>query len=76
MVLNDVKDDRFYALIWLEREGELIAVDARPSDALALALRHDSPIYVKERVLQHCRFKAASEKVNQEALRQWLEEPG
>jgi uncharacterized protein len=73
VVLNEVKDDTFYALIWLEREGELIAVDSRPSDALALALRHDSPIYVEERVLQQCRVKAASEKVNHEKVQKWLE---
>ena len=73
VVLNELKDDTFYALIWLEREGELIAVDSRPSDALALALRYDSPIYVEERVLQQCRFKAASERINNEELRKWLE---
>src|ERR687886_2863525 len=52
VVVNELKDDTFYALIWLERNGELISIDSRPSDALALALRHDCPIYVEERVLQ------------------------
>src|SRR6058998_2644791 len=41
VVVNELKEDTFYALIWLEREGELISVDSRPSDALALALRLD-----------------------------------
>ena len=75
VVLNELKEDTFYALIWLEREGELIAVDSRPSDALALALRHDCPIYVEERVLQACRIsQTVSERVNHEELRKWLQD--
>src|SRR5437016_7552830 len=38
VVVSDLKDDTFYALIWLEREGQMMSVDSRPSDALALAL--------------------------------------
>src|SRR5579875_4101835 len=41
VVVSELKDETFYAVIWLEREGELICVDSRPSDALALALRLD-----------------------------------
>ena len=44
VVVSELKEDTFYAVIWLEREGKLISVDSRPSDALALALRHDCPI--------------------------------
>jgi uncharacterized protein len=74
VVVSELKDDTFYALIWLERNGELISVDSRPSDALALALRHDCPIYVEERVLQSSKSSASvSEKVNNEELRKWLE---
>ncbi len=74
VVVSELKDDTFYALIWLERNGELISVDSRPSDALALALRHDCPIYVEERVLQSSKMStASSEKVNSEELRKWLE---
>ena len=51
-MVSELKDDTFYAVIWLERSGELISVDSRPSDALALALRLDCPIYVEETVLQ------------------------
>ena len=47
-----MKDDTFYALIWLERDGEMISIDSRPSDALALALRLDCPIYVEDTVLK------------------------
>jgi bifunctional DNase/RNase len=74
VVVNDLKDDTFYALIWLERNGELISIDSRPSDALALALRLDCPIYVEEEVLKSSKLSTAvSEKVNNEELRKWLE---
>src|ERR1017187_6128950 len=52
VVVSELKDDTFYAVIWLERDGEIISVDSRPSDALALALRLDCPIYVEEAVLK------------------------
>ncbi len=74
VVVSELRDDTFYALIWLERDGSLISVDSRPSDALALALRHDCPIYVDERVLQTSKNSATvSEKVNNEELKKWLE---
>ncbi|HEX4769249.1 MAG TPA: bifunctional nuclease family protein [Bryobacteraceae bacterium] len=74
VVVSELKDDTFYALIWLERNGELISIDSRPSDALAVALRHDCPIYVEEKVLQSSRnSNSVSEKVNNEELRKWLE---
>ncbi len=74
VVVNELKDDTFYALIWLEKEGELISVDSRPSDALAIALRLDCPIYVEESVLKSSKASAAtSDKVQHEELRRWLE---
>lgn len=74
VVVSELKDDTFYAVIWLERNGELITIDSRPSDALALALRHDCPIYVDDRVLQSSRNSTnVSDKVNNEELRKWLE---
>jgi len=48
VVVSELKDDTFYAVIWLDKEGELISVDSRPSDALALALRLDCPIFVDD----------------------------
>jgi bifunctional DNase/RNase len=74
VVVSELKDETFYALIWLEHNGKLISVDSRPSDALALALRHDCPIYVDDSVLQSSRNSGnVSEKVNNEELRKWLE---
>ncbi len=51
VVVTNIKDDTFYAVIWLERDGTLVSIDSRPSDALALALRIDCPIYVEDEVL-------------------------
>src|SRR5208337_4448334 len=74
VVVSELKDDTFYAVIWLDREGDLISVDSRPSDALALALRLDCPIYVEEAVLKSQKVASTvSEKVNNEELRRWLE---
>ncbi|MGE5568187.1 MAG: bifunctional nuclease family protein [Rhodospirillales bacterium] len=73
VVVSELKDDTFYAVIWLERDGEIISVDSRPSDALALALRLDCPIYVEESVLKSSKMASVSEKVNNEELRRWLE---
>jgi bifunctional DNase/RNase len=75
VVVSELKDDTFYAVIWLEKEGELISVDSRPSDALALALRLDCPIFVDDAVLKNSKMSSAvSDKVNNnEELRRWLE---
>ncbi len=74
VVVSELKDDTFYAVIWLERDGKLISVDSRPSDALAIALRLDCPIYVEDSVLHSSKAATSvSEKVNNEELRRWLE---
>lgn len=74
VVVNELKDDTFYAVIWLDRDGEMISIDSRPSDALAVALRLDCPIYVDEAVLKSSKSAGnMSDKVNNEELRRWLE---
>jgi bifunctional DNase/RNase len=74
VVVSELKEDTFYALIWLERDGELISVDSRPSDALALALRLDCPIFVDDTVLKSSKLTAAvADKGNNQELRRWLE---
>ncbi len=74
VVVNDLREDTFYAVIWLEHEGRIISIDSRPSDALALALRLDCPIYVEEEVLRSSKLASAvSDKVSSEELRRWLE---
>ena len=74
VVVNELRDDTFYALIWLEQDGERISIDSRPSDALALALRLDCPIYVEEEVLKSSKVTGTtSEKATSEELKKWLE---
>ena len=74
VVVSELKDDTFYAVIWMEKNGELISVDSRPSDALALALRMDCPIFVDEEVLRSSKVgQAVSDKASSDELRRWLE---
>ena len=74
IVVTNIKDDTFYAVIWVEREGQLISIDSRPSDALTLALRIDCPIFVEDAVLISSRNQsAAKEGINNEELKRFLE---
>jgi bifunctional DNase/RNase len=74
VVVTELKDDTFYAVIWAEHQGSIISIDSRPSDALAVALRVDCPIYVEDEVLRTSKQATAmSEQVSSEELRKWLE---
>src|SRR3954464_13726743 len=74
IVVTELKDDTFYAVIWAEREGQVISIDSRPSDALALALRVDCPIFVDDEVLKHSKRAAnLSSRSTDEELRKLLE---
>ncbi len=74
VVVTELREDTFYAVIWLERSGEVVSIDSRPSDALALALRVDCPIFVDEAVLKNSKQAAnMSDRVTAEELRKWLE---
>jgi bifunctional DNase/RNase len=52
VVINDIKDNTFYAKLHLNVEGREIIVDSRPSDAIALAVRVKAPIYISESVIE------------------------
>ena len=74
VVVSDLREETYFALIWMEQDGETISVDSRPSDALALALRLDCPIYVEEQVLKTSKVTTTTaEKVTNEELKKWLE---
>ena len=74
VVVTDLRDDTFFAVIWLERGGEMVSIDARPSDALAVALRMDCPIFVDEVVLKNSKLAANPlDKISAEDLRRYLE---
>lgn len=74
VVVSELKDDTFFAVIWVEKDGKMMSVDARPSDAMALALRTDCPIFVDEAVLATSKLSGSQDKTSQnEELRRWLE---
>jgi hypothetical protein len=75
VVISELKDDTFFAILWLRQGDEPLALDARPSDALALALRADCPIYVTEEVMQVAKLNTTGppEGPTAEQLRGWLE---
>ncbi|HMF43742.1 MAG TPA: bifunctional nuclease family protein, partial [Polyangia bacterium] len=74
IVVSDLKENTFYALIYLTVGGEMMAVDARPSDAIALALRARAPIFVEEKVIDHAKTSdLVPEKGETERLQKWLE---
>lgn len=75
VVVTELRDDTFYAVIWMEQGGEIVALDARPSDALALAMRADCPIYVDEGVLLAAKvLPNPAEQASSQDVRKWLED--
>jgi uncharacterized protein len=74
IVVCDLQENTFYALVYLSLNGETVAIDARPSDAIALALRTRAPIFVEERVIDHAKtVDFSSEKTDADRLHKWLE---
>jgi len=74
IVVTELKENTFYALIHLRKNGHSIEVDARPSDAIALALRTRSPIFVEEAVIQSARsVESGKESMDVGRLQKWLE---
>lgn len=74
VVVTELRNDTFYATIWFDQQGEAVAVDSRPSDAFAMALRWDCPIYVHRDVLERSREAAGgAHGATVEQMRQWLE---
>jgi len=71
----DLRDNTYFALIYLNREGQEVTIDARPSDAIALALRVKAPIYVAEVVIQKARRVdlSAKEAITTEDAKKWTE---
>jgi bifunctional DNase/RNase len=74
IVVSDLKDATFYALLYLRAGGEIVTIDARPSDAIALALRTRAPIYVEDAVLDSARSSDfVAEREDAQRLQKWLE---
>src|SRR5512136_370676 len=75
IVVNDVRNQTFSALIHCRRADQAIVIDSRPSDAIALALRTSSPIFVEDEVVRKANNLKFDVKVeSSEKLRKWLEQ--
>ena len=74
IVVCDLKENTFYALVYIDVNGGTVAVDARPSDAIALALRAKAPIFVEESVIDNAKtVDFTAEKPDADRLQKWLE---
>lgn len=74
VVVTELKDNTFYASIHLDLDGQPTTIDSRPSDAIALALRTDAPIFVTEQVIANSRSLALDRKeLDPKDVREWLE---
>jgi uncharacterized protein len=71
IVVNDLKESTYFALIYLNRGPEEIVIDSRPSDAIAVALSVDAPIYVTEQVIE--KSKTIDMEKDGDQLKDWLE---
>lgn len=77
VVVGALRGDTFHATVWMEQAGEAVAIDSRPSDAIALALRADCPIFLSREVYEHARQASGSgNSANSEDVRRWLENLG
>ena len=74
IVVCELKENTFYARIYIHASQGLLAVDARPSDAIALALRTGSKIFVEDTVIDHAKtVDFTTEKADADRLHKWLE---
>jgi bifunctional DNase/RNase len=73
VLINNLSESTFFATLYLKANGTLTKMDSRPSDAIALALRTDSPIYVDDEVLDKAKNSDTAEMREADRLRKWLE---
>jgi bifunctional DNase/RNase len=77
VVINDLRDNTFFARIHLVQRESALSIDSRPSDAIALALRSHAEIFVEEDVLERSRhLHAEGSEQDPDRIRKWLEEAG
>lgn len=75
IVISDLQESTFFALIYLQTKAGELTIDARPSDAMALALRAEAPLFVRTSVLdQALAADRVTEVSDEEQLKKWLEE--
>jgi uncharacterized protein len=68
ITVTELRESTFYAQITVQQDGSEIEVDSRPSDAIALAIRADAPIYVADRVIEESAIEFEGEEVNEEEM--------
>jgi bifunctional DNase/RNase len=74
IVVNDLKNNTFYAVIHIALNGSNVVIDSRPSDAIALALRIGAPIYVSTDVVNKAKsIDMTEESEDTDQLKEWLE---
>ncbi|HUL73936.1 MAG TPA: bifunctional nuclease family protein [Vicinamibacterales bacterium] len=74
VVISDLHENTFYAYLELKRGGDVIFVDARPSDAIALSIRTRTPVFVDTKVLDHAKsVDVSTDQADRERLQRWLE---
>jgi bifunctional DNase/RNase len=73
VVVTGIIDETFYSVIWVDQEGELVSIDSRPSDAFALALRIDCPIFVEDAVLKASKANVPGDNTAGQEDKPWIE---
>ena len=74
IVINDLKENTFYAVSELSYDGQVVKIDSRPSDAIALALRVNAPILVADTVVARAKsIEVSEEKEENDKWKEWLE---
>src|SRR5438105_8363510 len=68
ITVTELRDSTFYALITVAQDGSEIEIDSRPSDAIALAIRAEAPIFVADRVIEESAIEFEAEEVNEEEI--------
>ena len=75
IVVTDLQENTFFATIFLDMEGDRVTIDSRPSDAIALALRTDAPIFVTQEVINNSsNIRLDQENLEPEDVKKWLED--
>ena len=75
IVVTDLQENTFFATIFLDMEGDRVTIDSRPSDAIALALRTDAPIFVTQEVINNSsNIRLDQENLDPEDVKKWLED--
>jgi hypothetical protein len=68
VVISELRDHIYFAKLRVKRDGELVEIDSRPSDAIALAVRADAPIFAAESVIEESAIEFEHEDVNEEEV--------